>query len=88
MVTFMKEKCPLCERISHADTSYCSFHDMAHTEIKSRFLEWNIAFGYASWERYLERIIGLKETGVWAREVARLELRRFKDNSKATFKNT
>jgi len=84
----MKEKCPLCERISHTDAQYCSFHDVAYAEIKSKFLDWNIAFGNAGWERYLERIIGLKETGVWAREVARLELRRSKNNSQASFKDT
>ncbi len=68
------EKCSLCERPPVPDSSYCNFHRMAFTEIKSRFSEWNIAFGNISWERYLETIIGLKETGDWAKQVATLEL--------------
>jgi hypothetical protein len=69
------EKCSLCERPLVPDSSYCNFHRMAFAEIKFGFSEWNIAFGNISWERYLETIIGLKETGVWAAEVARIELR-------------
>ena len=68
------EKCSLCERPLVPDSSYCNFHKMASIEIKSGFSEWNIAFGNISWERYLETIIGLKETGDWAKQVATLEL--------------
>jgi hypothetical protein len=34
-------------------------------------MRWQEAFGEMSWERYLERIIELKETGDQAKEVAR-----------------
>jgi len=68
------QNCSLCERPLELETSYCNFHRIAYTEIKSRFSEWNTAFGNISWERYLETIIGLKETGDWAKEVATLEL--------------
>ncbi|MDA4112255.1 MAG: hypothetical protein OK439_06915 [Thaumarchaeota archaeon] len=83
----LKEKCTLCDRISSTDPNYCIFHERAKAQINSKFSEWSKAFENDSWERYLETIIGLKETGVWAKEVARLELRRSKNDSKANFKN-
>ena len=84
------EKCSLCERPLVPDSLYCNFHKMASIEIKSRFSEWNIAFGNISWERYLETIIGLKEIGVWASEVARFDLLHFRQASASnqSFKDT
>jgi len=35
------------------------------------FQKWQKAFGNISWERYLERILGLRETGDSAKEIAR-----------------
>ena len=69
------EKCRLCERKTVKDQPYCVFHEKAFREIKSRYQDWNYAFESMSWERYLETIIGLKEIGVWAAEVAKYELR-------------
>ena len=58
--------------------SYCAFHQKAYAEIRAMYLRWNEAYGVLSWERYLETILSLKETGVWAAEVARLELQNSK----------
>jgi hypothetical protein len=71
----IQQNCALCERKSVKENVYCGFHQKAFSEIKSRFQDWNTAFGMMSWERYLETIIGLKETGAWAAEVAKFELR-------------
>jgi hypothetical protein len=40
----------------------------------ARFPQWREAFGEISWERYLERIIKLKETGDSSKEAARFLL--------------
>jgi len=40
-------------------------------KVKESYPAWEKAFGNMTWERYLERIIGLKETGDSAREAAR-----------------
>ncbi len=66
--------CPLCERVKISNGEYCLFHEAALSTVKQRYLEWKDAFGNISWERYLERIIGLKETGDSAREIAKLLL--------------
>ena len=68
-------KCIACERKTVPPNHYCTFHERGYSEVKSIFSAWVGAFGSISWERYLETIIGLKETGVWAAEVARIELR-------------
>ena len=83
-------KCILCERKTVAPKAYCIFHARACLELKSGFSEWVVAFGSMSWERYLETIIGLKETGVWAAEVAKIELRHLKQGliSNQTSENT
>jgi hypothetical protein len=74
-------KCTLCQRQSLPSIPFCNYHERAHSELKSRYSEWVVAFGSISWERYLETLVGLKEIGVWAGEVARFELRQLKQAS-------
>ena len=64
-------KCELCERFSASGGKYCMLHETASIHVKEGFKEWQKAFGNISWERYLERILGLKETGDSAKEIAR-----------------
>ena len=68
-------KCSFCDKRLVAPSDYCIYHERAYSEVKSGFSGWVVAFENLSWERYLETIIGLKETGVWAAEVAKIELR-------------
>jgi hypothetical protein len=71
-----KSSCGLCERPSLEGNPYCTYHDRAHSEVKKKFRDWSYAFENMSWERYLETIIGLKETGDLAKAVAVQELRK------------
>jgi hypothetical protein len=67
--------CNLCPRLVIAETPYCIYHKRALTLIKMKYQDWKYAFENISWERYLETILGLKETGEYAKAVARYELR-------------
>ncbi len=49
---------------------YCRYHALAHSKIVEGFKDWVVAYGNISWERYLETILGLRETGDWAKQVA------------------
>jgi hypothetical protein len=75
MKSLMIGNCRLCERTKIAGKSYCSYHYRAFSEIEARYADWRSAFENMSWERYLETIIRLNETGDFAKEVAREELR-------------
>ena len=70
----MKDRCPLCERKTTDDRVYCSYHGQAYAKVKLAFNKWREAYENMSWERYLERILELEETGDWARQVARHQL--------------
>lgn len=65
------QKCALCDRLSDKNGVYCFLHGESLSQIREKFMRWQEAFGEMSWERYLERIIELKETGDQAKEVAR-----------------
>lgn len=69
-----RQKCSLCSRAAPANECYCVFHSAALSNVKVSYVDWQRAIGEISWERYLERIIELKETGESAKEIARLLL--------------
>ena len=47
------------------------YHEKARSQIELGFKAWVEAFEILTWERYLERILELEETGEWAKDVAR-----------------
>jgi hypothetical protein len=67
--------CRLCSRPSRSERGYCKKHDMAYQEVQRKYSDWKLAYENISWERYLETIKGLKETGDLAKTVADEELR-------------
>lgn len=64
--------CSVCLR--KAETMYCVYHEAALTQAKLGFEKWQMAFPNLTWERYLERILELEETGDWTKEVVKREL--------------
>jgi len=72
------QKCTLCTRMSASEKGYCKKHLRAYTQILSKFPNWKIAYEEISWERYLETINRLYETGDLAKAVAIAELRQMK----------
>ena len=75
MKSWLVGNCKLCKRTKMTGKSYCSYHNRALSEIEAKYTDWKSAFENMSWERYLETIIRLNETGDFAKEVAREELR-------------
>jgi hypothetical protein len=69
--------CVICEKEVANQGMYCAGHAKAHSQIERKYLEWKLAYEDISWERYLERILTLKETGDLAKAVAAEELRRY-----------
>ena len=69
-----KKRCAVCERVAK-ETDYCSYHEKAFSRLKIAFKKWKEAYANMSWERYLERILELEETGDWARQVAKHQLK-------------
>jgi hypothetical protein len=61
----------LCTRNTAADGLYCILHEAASNNLQDGFERWKIAIGGISWERYLETILNLKETGEFSKEVAK-----------------
>lgn len=67
--------CPICNKLVWKDGVYCKNHQRAYLEIKKKYAKWQEAYDSISWERYLETIRKVKETGELAKEVADEELR-------------
>ncbi len=71
MATAKLEKCEICARAVISNRAYCLMHEAARRRVTDSYHDWERAYPQISWERYLERIIELKETGEASREVAR-----------------
>lgn len=70
-----KTTCSICKRQRIGSNSpYCLYHDLALKKVKEGYEVWKGALGMLSWERYLEIIFTLNETGDWAKEVAAHEM--------------
>ena len=65
--------CFVCNRQA-LKARYCVHHERAYSEVSNAYEKWQKAFENLTWERYLERILELKETGEWAKQVARHQL--------------
>ncbi len=70
--------CSICEKEVENQGIYCAGHARAYSQIERKYPEWKSAYEDISWERYLERILTLKETGDFAKAVAVEELRRYR----------
>ena len=83
-------RCAICHRRSIDNQNFCRYHRIANTRLVEGFEVWRRGIEELSWERYLETIIGLKEIGVWASEVAKFELlhQRQASTSNQPFKDT
>jgi hypothetical protein len=61
----------VCTRDTATNKLYCVLHDAASNNLINGFERWKTAIGNISWERYLETILKLKETGESSKEVAK-----------------
>jgi hypothetical protein len=73
--------CRLCGNALE-DSAYCKMHRSALFEIQKKYADWVHAYDGIAWERYLETILGIVETGDLVKAVAAEELRRYKSNNR------
>jgi hypothetical protein len=66
--------CGICGEETDSNSPYCVDHSLAKKEILRAYDVWISAYDGINWERYLETISELKETGQWIKEVVRFEL--------------
>lgn len=71
-------ECDVCRRGALPLGRYCRIHDTALREIRKGFGLWEKAIANLSWERYLESISELKETGEASKELANHLLKQIK----------
>lgn len=76
MMDKKSSRCAICGRVGVKDEGFCIFHSSALANVKAKFSQWQEAYDDISWERYLERIFDLNETGDSSKEIARHLLRR------------
>lgn len=58
--------CPICGR--DAQDEFCTYHKTASDNLKEMYNEWEKATGL-SWEKYLDKISEIEDTGRWVREI-------------------
>lgn len=66
------KKCKVCGRVTEAG-DLCIFHKVAYENIVKSYERWK-AFGY-SWSTYLQKLVKLRSTGQYVREVAEMLLK-------------
>jgi len=67
-------KCRACGRDASSN-EFCNYHEQAYDALKKNYDLWRDAYGKISWKEYLERLLELKETGSWVKDVILLELK-------------
>jgi hypothetical protein len=70
--------CRLCQRPRVRENEYCKYHLAAFSQLQKKYFDWKLAFENLSWERYLETIQGLSETGDLGKAVAIEELKKIR----------
>jgi DNA topoisomerase I len=69
-------KCSVCTRkVSNNQDKYCLYHKQAYDNLIKHYKIWNKAFGGLSWTNYMNKLLTLKETGGWVKEVINAELK-------------
>jgi hypothetical protein len=67
------QKCAACHRKALPDSKYCLHHKQASDNMLSHYKAWVNAYGGISWEDFMDKLLKLKETGSWVKEVIAVE---------------
>ncbi|MEE8354924.1 MAG: hypothetical protein V3S09_03775 [Candidatus Bathyarchaeia archaeon] len=62
-------RCSLCHR-EGVEEGYCGYHQVAHANLVETYEAWAKSVDL-TWDGFLGEVIQAKETGGWARDVAR-----------------
>ena len=69
-------KCAACPRKALAGKKYCVHHSQAHDSLMNHYKAWVEAYGRISMQDFMDRLLELRETGSWIREVIAAEKNR------------
>ena len=61
-------ECRICGRNS-SEEDLCGYHSTAYTSLKSAFEKWAAAIEGLTWEKYIDSVRELENTGQWIREI-------------------
>jgi hypothetical protein len=68
-------KCAVCTQKVSNQNKYCLYHKQAYDNLIKHYKIWNKAFDGLSWTNYMNKLLELKETGSWVKEVISAELK-------------
>ena len=63
------KKCKICDKGRVDNSVYCDHHQLSYRNIETAYIYWRKALNL-SWTEYLEKILKIKGTGKWSKEVA------------------
>ena len=66
-------KCAACRRKALVGKKYCIHHSQAYDSFVNHYKAWVEAYGRISMEEFMDKLIQMKETGSWIREVIEAE---------------
>lgn len=65
--------CAACSRKTVSDKKYCVNHSQAYDSLSNHYKEWVRAYGRISMQEFMDKLLEMKETGTWVREVIAAE---------------
>jgi hypothetical protein len=68
-------KCAACDRQASSGR-YCLYHNQAFESLTGHYRKWVDAYGRISWQEFLRKLLKMRETGSWAKEVIEAELKK------------
>jgi hypothetical protein len=68
-------KCTACHRKPMQGNKYCRYHDQAFHNLMEHHKAWVIAYGRISMDDFMNKLLGMEETGSWVKEVIEVELK-------------
>jgi hypothetical protein len=66
-------KCSACHRKAIPGKKYCVHHSQALDSLQNHYKAWVEAYGRISMEDFMDKLLEMKETGTWIREVIAAE---------------
>ena len=72
------DKCAACHRKAVAGKKYCVHHSQAHDGLLNHYMAWVKAYGRISIQDFMDKLLEMKETGSWVREVIAAEKSKMK----------
>jgi hypothetical protein len=66
-------KCAACHRKQTSGKKYCVHHSQAYDSLMSHYKAWVQAYGRVSMQDFMDKVLEMKETGSWIKEVISVE---------------